>query len=227
MIILKKAIVLLIALLIFSFPLSAAAESGVEIDVGKEFFTAETEDGKAKIAEITDMSTEELNSFCDSGGIIFLAVNKDNSKQIRISCLKNKFSEAAENISLLSDEEIERLIPDITDVASDECEIVDKNGQKFIRCVSSLSDSGGSFFLTQYITVANGKNYILSFYTPSEDREFTEGIFNTYNCKDFLKTQESGGKGASFGIIAASVLTFAVILFIIYTFIRDFKRNEN
>ena len=225
MIILKKAIVLLITLFFIFVPLTAAAESGVKIDVGKEFFTAETGDGKAKIAEIIGMSSEELDSFCNSGGIIFLAVNKDNSKQIRISCLKNKFSEAAENISLLSDEEIERLVPDITGVSSDGCEIVNKNGQKFIRCVSPLSDSGGSFFLTQYITVANGKNYILSFYTPSEDGDFTEKIFKTYDRGDFLKNDKS--HGATFGIAAAAIAVFAVICFVIYTFIRDFKRNED
>lgn len=225
MIVLKKSIVLLTTLLLLFAPLTASAESGVKIDVGKEFFTAETEDGRAKIAEITDMSNKELDNFCDSGGIIFLAVNKDNSKQIKISCLKNKFSESAENISLLSDEEIERLIPNITGISSDGCEIVDKNGQKFIRCGSSLSDSGGSFFLTQYITVASGKNYILSFYTPSEDRDFTESIFDTYDCGDFLKNEKTGG--ASFGVAAAAVAVFAVICFVIYTFIRDFKRNEN
>lgn len=61
----KKAIVLLITLFFIFVPLTAAAENGVKIDVGKEFFTAETGDGKAKIAEVIGMSSEELDSFCN------------------------------------------------------------------------------------------------------------------------------------------------------------------
>lgn len=197
-------------------PVSAAGK--ISIDAGNEFTVYGEDSGKA--AEILGMSEAELNGYVSQNNIVYLAVNEDNTKQIRLTVAATAFSESTGNLSLLSDSEIKELIPDITGDSAVKGDIIESDGQKFVVSRVSSEDSGGGYTLERYFTVAGDNEYILSFYTSqgvSED--YIESVFESLDSDDFYTGKDKNPY--SYIVIAALVLFSAGALFIIYTIIRD------
>ena len=96
-----KRIIALIAVFILLFSLTVSADSNINITPDGEFIT-ETE----QIAKIIGMDKNELLDFCIENKIVYIAVNKDNSKQIRVTVKENDFSNGIVNINGLSDDKI-------------------------------------------------------------------------------------------------------------------------
>lgn len=202
------------------FTVTVLGNASATVTAGSEF-----KEDTAEVAEILGMSTEELNGYCTENGIIYTAVNKKNTKQIRISAVKSKFSENVGNISLLDDGNILSIAPDITGLDKSQCEIVKNGGQKFIRTEESLSDGGGEYVLTRYITVADEQVYTLAFYTSkSENTDYTETVFKSFKSPDFL-TDTSKDKNGFTLIAVICVLSFAAVAVII-SFVRDALKNS-
>ena len=204
------------ALILLIIPVSAAGK--ISIDAGDEFTVYGEDSGKA--AEILGMSETELDGYVSQNNIVYLAVNEDNTKQIRLTVAATAFSESTGNLSLLSDSEIEELIPDITGDSAVKGEIIENGGQKFVLSRVSSEDSGGGYTLERYFTVAGDNEYILSFYTSdgvSED--YIGEVFESFKSDDFYG--ENDKSPYSYIVIAALVLFSAGALFIIYTIIRD------
>ena len=197
-------------------PISATGK--ISIDAGDEF-TVYGEDSK-KVAEILGMSEAELNEYTRQNNIVYLAVNEDNTKQIRLTVAATAFSESTGNLSLLSDSEIKELIPDITGDSAIKGEITENDGQKFVVSRVSSEDSGGGYTLERYFTVAGDNEYILSFYTSqgvSED--YIKSVFESLDTDDFYTEKDKSPY--SYIVIAAIAVFSAGALFIIYTIIRD------
>ena len=204
------------ALFLIVLPVSAAGK--ISIDAGNEFTVYGEDSGKA--AEILGMSEAELDGYVSQNNIVYLAVNDDNTKQIRLTVAATAFSESTGNLSLLSDSEIKKLIPDITGDSAVKGDIIESGGQKFVVSRVSSEDSGGGYTLARYFTVAGDNEYILSFYTSdgvSED--YIGEVFESFKSDDFYG--ENDKKPYSYIVIAALVLFSAGALFIIYTIIRD------
>ena len=197
-------------------PVSAAGK--ISIDAGDEFTVYGEDSGKA--AEILGMSETELDGYVSQNNIVYLAVNEDNTKQIRLTVDATAFSESTGNLSLLSDSEIEELIPDITGDSAVKGEIIENGGQKFVLSRVSSEDSGGGYTLARYFTVAGDNEYILSFYTSdgvSED--YIGEVFESFKSDDFYG--ENDKNPYSYIVIAAIAVFSAGGLYIIYTLIRD------
>ena len=197
-------------------PVSAAGK--ISIDAGDEFTVYGEDSGKA--AEILGMSETALNEYTQQNNIVYLAVNEDNTKQIRLTVAATAFSESTGNLSLLSDSEIEELIPDITGDSAIKGEITENDSQKFVLSRVSSEDSGGGYTLARYFTVAGDNEYILSFYTSqgvSED--YIESVFESLDSDDFYTEKDKSPY--SYIVIGVLVLLCAGALFIIYTIIRD------
>ena len=204
------------ALFLIVLPVSAAGK--ISIDAGDEF-SVYGEDSK-KAAEILGMSETELDGYVSQNNIVYLAVNDDNTKQIRLTVAATAFSESTGNLSLLSDSEIKELIPDITGDSAVKGKIIESGGQKFVLSRVSSEDSGGGYTLERYFTVAGDNEYILSFYTSqgvSED--YIKSVFESFKSYDFYG--ENDKNPYSYIVIGALVLLCAGALFIIYTIIRD------
>ena len=204
------------ALFLIVLPVSAAGK--ISIDAGDEFTVYGEDSGKA--AEILGMSETELDGYVSQNNIVYLAVNEDNTKQIRLTVAATAFSESTGNLSLLSDSEIEELIPDITGDSAVKGEIIEYGGQTFVLSRVSSEDSGGGFTPARYFTVAGDNEYILSFYTSqgvSED--YIAEVFESFKSDDFYG--ENDKSPYSYIVIAALVLFSAGGLYIIYTIIRD------
>ncbi len=213
-----KRIIALIAVFILLFSLTVSADSSINITPDGEFIT-ETE----QIAKIIGMDKNELLDFCIENKIVYIAVNKDNSKQIRVTVKENDFSNGIVNINGLSDDKINAVLPDVIGVEGIKGEIINKDGQKFIKTEMSSKDSGGDFILTEYITVANKKVYVLSFYTNKKaDTKYIEKTFETFESPNFVV--ENNGLFWVVGI-AIVIFLFATV-FIILTLIRDIKAKK-
>lgn len=203
-----------------------AAGTGIKINAGKEFTVLLSGENEKELAKILGIAEDELISYCRDNGIEYLAVNRDNTKQIRLSVKQTEFSSAVINFSNLSDENIAAVIPEIIGVSNVKCETADKNGQKFAKILLSSSDSGGEYTVSQYITVANKKLFILSVCTAADkDIEYADKIFEGFDAEDFnhTKSQKNGYSGIIVGAIAILVVGCA---FVAVTLIRDIRSDH-
>lgn len=201
-----------------------AASGNIEITAPKDFYSYKSGQNAEDTAKILGMTASELEKYCSDNGIVFIAVNEENTKQIRVSVAESAFSGSIGNLSNLSEDKITALIPDIT--GADSGEIVTKNGQSFIKTTETLSDFGGEYSVISYVTVAAKKDYVLSFYTATgTSTDYVEKVFKSFSADDFYK--ESNPK-SYFGyvIIAAIALLALVSAYIIFTLVRDIKNER-
>ena len=204
------------ALILLVLPVSAAGR--ISLKAGDEFSVYGQDSGKAE--EILGMSEAELDGYVSQNNIVYLAVNEDNTKQIRLTVAATAFSESTGNLSLLSDSEINELIPDITGDSAVKGEITESGGQKFVVSRVSSEDSGGGYTLARYFTVAGDNEYILSFYTSDGvPEDYIESVFESLDSDDFYTREDKSPY--SYMVIAAIAVFSAGGLYIIYTLIRD------
>ncbi len=217
-----KRVILLTVIIALVFTLTASALSGgVSIELGKDFVTTSNQNNLKKIAGILNMGEEELTEYLSNNGIAFLGVNEDNTKQVKIVCTKSSFSEGVGNLSGLTDGEIEKIAPSVIGNQTDKFTLVSKGSQRLIKINYSDKDSGGKYSITSYITVADGTNYILSFYTAKGiNKGYIEKAFKTYTCSSFAGAKSSAGAGLILGV---AVVLAIIAAYIIYTLLRDLK----
>ncbi len=220
----KKIICAFLAVLMLTVPVFAAG-ADIEITAPKDFHSYKSGQSAESTAKILGMTAAELENYCSDNGIVFIAVNEDNTKQIRLSVTESAFSGSIGNLSNLSDDKITELIPDITGAVSGE--ITEKGGQKFIKTTENLTDSGGEYSVINYVTVAAKKDYVLSFYTASgTSTDYTGEVFDSLSSEDFYK--ETDRKSYfSYVIITAIALLAIVSAYIIFTLVRDIKNEHN
>ena len=207
------------------FSVTVFAESGeIKITAPEGFYSYESGGNADKTAKILGMTDTELESYCAENGIKFIAVNNDNSKQIRLAVAESSFSASIGNLTNLREDKITALIPDIT--GANRGEIIDKDGQSFIKTAESASDSGGGFTVISYYTVAAKKEYVLSFYTSSgTETDYADEVFKSFYAKDFYM-QKNEKSPFRYVIFAAIVLLAAGSVYIIFTLVRDIKNDR-
>lgn len=200
--------------------------TGIKINAGKEFTVLSSGKNEKELASILGITENELIGYCRENSIEYLAVNRDNTKQIRLSVNQTEFSSAVINFSNLSDENIAAVVPDIVGVSNVKCETADKNGQKFAKVRLSSSDSGGDYTVSQYITAANKKLFILSVCTAADkDADYADEIFEGFDSGDFnhTKSTKNGYNGI---IVGAIVILVVVCAFVTITLIRDIRSDS-
>ncbi len=215
-----------VVLFLLSFNVSAKKHEIVkEIEPqGKFYVYGEQND---KLSEILMMDKDSLDEYCLQNGVEYLAVNADNTKQIKVTTSVTDFSNSVINISGLSNDSITALIPDITGVNGAKGEVINKDGQKFVKTQFKTSDSGGEYVLTQYFTVANKSTVVLSFYTKlGLDTDYIEKTFDSFTSPLFI--EDTDDDTAPFGIvllIAAGIFGVACVVIFI-TILRDIKKEK-
>lgn len=200
--------------------------AGIKINAGKEFTVLSSGENEKELASILGITENELIGYCRENSIEYLAVNRDNTKQIRLSVNQTEFSSAVINFSNLLDENIAAVVPDIVGVSNVKCETADKNGQKFAKVRLSSSDSGGDYTVSQYITAANKKLFILSVCTAADkDADYADEIFEGFDSGDFnhTKSTKNGYNGI---IVGAIVILVVVCAFVTVTLIRDIRSDS-
>lgn len=221
----KRLICIAVAIAVSALSVFADG-TGIKINAGKEFTVLSSGKNEKELASILGITENELIGYCRENSIEYLAVNRDNTKQIRLSVNQTEFSSAVINFSNLSDENIAAVVPDIVGVSNVKCETADKNGQKFAKVRLSSSDSGGDYTVSQYITAANKKLFILSVCTAADkDADYADEIFEGFDSGDFnhIKSTKNGYNGI---IVGAIVILAVVCAFVTITLIRDIRSDS-
>lgn len=213
MILLIKRFLLLFLSLCCLLNCTVYASDYFSLDTSKEFFVYGKND--EKLAKALGIAKDEISAYCGKN-VIYLAVNKDNSKQIRITTGQNAFTYSTVNISNLSNDKISALIPEITGIENIKGEIILKNGQKFIKTELQSEDSGGAYILTQYMTVADKRSFLLSFYTDVDvDKGYIDEVFQTFECDYFENQKEESKRNILEYVLPAFTIVFAVVCVVI------------
>lgn len=223
----KKLVCLLAALVICCVTVCAA--DGIGIDAGEGFEVYSSGGEVSRVTELLGMSDSEFKDYCKKNNIIYFAVNGDNTKQIRVTLNETAFSAGIGNLSVLPDEKITALIPEFTGSDQVGGTVTEKDGQKFVKVNIETSDSGGEYSVLQYTTVAEKKEYTLSFYTSGgQDTAYTEKVFESFTAEDFaLTSKEAKASPLKYVVIAAIIVFAAVCAVVIFTLIRDIKKRTD
>ncbi len=164
--------------LIFSVIACLLSVNVFALELDNEFYIY-GQDNK-ELSKTVDMSESELKEYCKNNNITFLAVNKTNTKQIRKIETEDSFSKKIENFFALRDNEILELTEELTGFPDARGTVFEKGNKKFLKVELKTKDSGGEYYLTQYITVENSKKEVLNFYTDSkEDISYVEEVFSS------------------------------------------------
>ncbi len=223
---LKKFLLIFCLLSLFNSNIRALQPN--QLTIPKDF-SVYNEDQKA-VAEALNMTVEALEKELNDSGTVLLAVNKDNSQQIRLTVSETDFSDAVGNFATMSDNTIKSLLPDITGYPNVQGKIVtDKNGEKFVEI--ALQNKNEDYLLTQYFTVSDHKIYTLSFYTNNgESTDYIEKTFATFETKTenntVTDTSASKLKLIQIAVICATVIFGAIFFVLLYTIIKDFVRRK-
>ena len=148
------------------------------LEIGDDFYLYGRDD--KRLAATLDMTEEEVKAYCTENNITLLAVNKDNTKQIREIVRETEFSKTVKNLAVLKNDEILDLTYQLCGIENAKGKVIEKDAYKYLKIEVRGRDSGGEYILTQYITVKNSKTVTLSFYTSNgEDTSYTDKIFNS------------------------------------------------
>lgn len=206
-------------------PLSVCAEVTFSIDAGKDFLVYPQ--SKEELAKILNMKTEDIKAYCEENNILYLAADKNNTRQIRLSVYTNTFSSSVGNISTLSNDKITALAEDISGFEGVRGEIVKKGEQKFLKIQLRSDDSGGGYILTQYITVAQKQNMVLSFYNSENvNPDYINSVFDSFESPLFEKAEEEGSKTLQYIIPAATILLLVICVILGFSIVKDLKSAD-
>lgn len=216
----KILAVFTVLILIFSFPVSAA-QNEYTVDFDKSFTVGYTSGNMSAIAQITEMDESALKDYCTENNIEFVAVNSDNTVQMRLYVYSTELSKSAKDLSALSDSSIEKLV----ETLGEKGYTTEKVGyNNYIKTEQLLSDSGGTYLSSQYITVKNGKIYQFSIYSEgqTENEKAKKSLENFTFKKETVKVDNSKKiiVGCVFGVL------LIIIVIMIMGIIKDIKSND-
>lgn len=213
----KTAAVLLFCLAVLGISVSAASrEYDIILDDG---FTVGYADGNLDgVSGIIGKPSDELRSYCESNGVLFIAVNPDNSIQIRLSAFKSEFSVKAGDIRALDSEGLSLFAESLSSGA--DYTVLETENTAFLKFTAVLSDSGGDYVSTQYVTLSGGKVYQLSCYNSGN----AEAPCVTAAAESFSVVTDTASDLRQKLLFAAVLLALAgVITVMVIGIIKDIK----
>ena len=194
------------------------------LSLGAGFTTAQSGDNLDDIAQKLNMTTDELNSFFNKNGLLYLAVSEDAKTQIRLSAFTDNFSSAAIDIANLQEDQLTEFKSTVNGDRDNSFFVEGKNGRKFIAVKNTLQDSGGVYTVTQYVTVCAGKTFYLACYNEGTDTSSeVQSIFEGFELKSTNSTQNSN---TLFILIPIGIAVFTAIAIIMIIGIIKAKRIE-
>ena len=219
----KKIRYFLLTFIILSLlTLNANALSVDQITPSNEFLVYSAE--PQEVADALNTELSDLEDKIKTQGILFLATDEDNTRQIQLTSEQNDFSKTVSNLSNLSDSSIRSLLPDITGLENIKGKIVLHGEQKYVR----IDLKSEEYILTQFFTVENKKLYTLSYYTDVDTS--TDYIKSTFSVKSKVSDNITL-KEIPYGLKTAVIIGFSLFatafLIILFTIIKDLlKKNK-
>ena len=211
--ILKKIIISFLLLLVFTFNATALSVDNLTPTDDLILYS----ENPSQVSEILKVDENSLAETIKENNIIFLAVNEKNSKQIQLIWDETAFSSSVGNLSNLSNDSINALLPDITGDDNIKGDIVYLENQKLVK-INKTSDN---FIITQFYTIKDNKIYILSFFTNSDESlDYIDKTLVTGDESNIDKAIDSA-KLYRIVIICATVLFGGICFVIIFFILKD------
>ena len=186
----KKVFSIFISVIIMLSGFTAHAESNeFNITVPDSFTVARKGDSLDGVARNLQMDTAKLSEYFSKNGLVYFAVSADTKTQVRLSEFSDNFSSQVVDICYLKENELNEFIKAVGGENSNE--LVQNGSRKFVKIQSTLTDSGGDYTVTQYITIANGKTYYLACYNEGsgESAQINE-IFKSFSLSSLQTAAE-------------------------------------
>ncbi len=216
--------VVAVIMMLLSFQVSAVVYE-YEINAGDDFTSARAGDDLTSLSEKLNMQIGELKSFFNSNGILYLAVSDDTKTQIRLSSFTDNFSSSVGDIEYLNDEKLNEFMASVCGEGGGELTTI--SDRKFIVTKKTLTDSGGVYTVTQYITVCGGNSYYLSCYNSGEEASDTvKEIVSTFKLNEIPSDDGNILTGYNILIISGILLFFVVGCAMIVGIVRATKKKE-
>lgn len=224
----KRFIFAVLPLFLISFICLTAfvSNNDFEIKVNDGYSYCYKNTDMSEVAERLDMSEDALKDFFGENNVVFLAVNKDKTSQIRITERKTAFSRATGDIKNLDKSGLKTLAKEISKDNKSGYSVCEADARRYIKISETLKDSGGVYTATQFITVADGKLINLTFYNngeymPSESYK----TFNSFKINDQMAPSKK--PVIYIFLIAFAIAAFvAVIIVMILGIIKDKKKKD-
>lgn len=213
-----------------------AADYEYTIKPSDNFIAVYSGDDLTEISEKLNMSPTELNTYFGENGLLYLAVSNDTKTQIKISAFSDNFSSEVSDISLLDDMGLTEFINAVSDDSDSPAQLVENGGRKYLCIKNTLSDSGGVYTVTQYITICNNKTYYFAGYNPGEDTsDEVTAIFKSFslneNASQDVKAQKTKINKQYFfincGVVCFTIIAVLSLVGIIRHQFRKARKNEN
>lgn len=223
----KILAVIAVLMLLLTFNVSAANYE-YTISPGLDFTSASRGDDLTEISQKLNMTADELNTYFNKNGLLYLAVSDDTKTQIRLAAFTDNFSSAVDDISYLNDEQLGEFMSAVSDDEESTCTIVVNNGRKYIMVKDTLKDSGGVYTVTQYITICSGQTFYLSCYNQGETTSAEiQSIFKTLSLNTVNKEKENHFDFTNIIIIVGIVLFSAISVVMIIGIIKSVCKKNN
>lgn len=123
----------------------------------------------------------QLENFFEKYDIQYFAVSKNDASQIRVAVISDETSEKISDLSRESNSRVKKFAKNLVGTKDLEYEIYQNDAKKYIMLKGVEEDAGGSYVVTQFVTVYNGKVFNISFYNADgmTDKEYK--ILNTFD----------------------------------------------
>lgn len=209
------------------------------ISAGDNFISIEAGDDLNEVAQKLNMTTKELNDHFNQTGLIYLAVSEDNQTQVKISAFSDNFSTKVEDISYLDKQGLSTFVEAISEDADAPAQVIENNGRKFLCVKDTLTDSGGIYTVTQYVTICNNKTFYFAGYNPGEDTsDEIKTMFKSFNLKEITQQKDNTSNWGfdwkyfliNSGVVVFGVITILSIIGIVLNTHKNSKekhKNEN
>ena len=221
--------ILAVIVIMLAFVCITVNAAGYEytISPGDNFTSVQYGDDLTEISQKLNMTTDELNTYFNKNGLLYLAVSDDAKSQIRISAFSDNFSSAVNDISQLDDAAISEFISALSEDSSTPATVLTSNGRKYICLKSTRKDSGGVYTVTQYITICSNKTFYIAGYNDGEDTaDEIETAFDSLVLNQ-TKSQESDFTLQTIFIISGIVIFSIVAIIAIVGIIRSTIKSNN
>lgn len=212
-------VILLCAVVCLPAAAFSDSEHGVSFTTPKGFaeLTASNSHNNAELLEKIGYTEKAFDNYLSKNGIIYFALNDDNTKQIIIMCKQTTFSQNLNNLSDLGEEGINTLAGEVLPKDYKDYAILRVGDTVYLQLATTSSDSGGNFYTIQYFTVKNGYLYSACFnysggYDPNA-ADTTDQYIKALKIES-ATADSSGGQNIFFIILVIIIIVAAVLLIV-------------
>ncbi len=192
------------------------------INTDEDFTVVYAGDNLSEMSEKLNISEAELSSYFTKNGLLYLAVSADNQTQIRLSRYTDNFSSTVRDISILDDDGLQEFANTVC--GYEEYTITENSGRKFIVSVKNLTDSGGRYTVTQYITIHGGSTYYLSCYNAGDvTSDEINAVFDEFSLTEDVQVPKISVANELLvicGIVVFSIIAIVAAFGIVRSYIK-------